>query len=456
MQQLADAIARIRAMTHAPTDTRLSGEIDVEHETRGLRTHLDIFKARELADSGRKPQGLDVAALLQRWKATRPSLEDFTKREIRALCWEADATADLAFVSAIMQNDALRTNIRILRGLWFAHEYRWRLPSADGIEQLLRAALAVSDRIHPKWLRNAATCDGLLSADAPSALTAAMSRDWSQSRKLLGDFGLTADGALARAALEAATRTWADRVVSQRESATVADLLAAGVKGLLKGADIDGPLFTSVVERIVGGVPRASEHYRNAVKVWILDEPRLGHPARVRTRGNWAGISAPVRKFAVQLFAARDLVTFFEVLIGSNQDYQERRPFWERYVNSPQLVNFAIASDFHDRRKLIAAIGPERADVAKLDGAPDDHSCFVIHFSGRRDIVIAEMSQPNKAMYLFSVDTFAKSVGSLEDGRFEFKELRSQQSMLDRWVHRGDWHETFRRNLASLGVFPGE
>lgn len=454
MQRLADAVARILAMPHAPSDSRLARELDTERELQSLTSALDALRSRERHRGDERPSGIDVIALLAKWSKVRPEIAGFSRRELRALCWETEAAGDPAFLAALARSEAYRSSPRLLRGLWFAHQQRWRLPTADIVESLLREAASQHGRRLPRWLRSTAMCPGLLSEDAVTALVRELSQDWRSSRSRIADLSITSDGELGRRTLAEAVATWTKRVVAQRDTSGVDDLLAAGVEGLLAGTKIEPGLFTWIVEQLVGAVNGAPDRYRRAISHWILHEPRLGHPARVRTRGHWAGISATVRKLAVQLFAARDLGAFFEVLIGKSQDSQLRRPFWERYVNSPQLVNFAIACDHLDGRKLVAALGRERADVASLVGAPDYHSCFVMHFSGREEVVIAEMSQPNKAMYLFTFNNFLQHVGSLEEARFSFDALRSQTWMRDRWVHRGDWHYKFFELLARYGVFP--
>jgi hypothetical protein len=163
-------------------------------------------------------------------------------------------------------------------------------------------------------------------------------------------------------------------------------------------------------------------------------------------------MSEAARQAAVQLFAARDLRVFFDILIGNLQDYQHRRPFWEQYVESPQLVDFAIACDSDDKRKLRANWREGTPDVADLWGAPAGHSAFIMRFRGREDVVIAEMSQPNKAMYLFSTATFEEKVGTLDGRAFHYDMLRSEPPAKARWVHRGNWHSAFGSNLRRYGV----
>ncbi len=307
----------------------------------------------------------------------------------------------------------------------------------------------------PRWMRALADEPALLSPAAPAALVKQASSDWRRARDLMNRLAITPDGSLGSSAIDKMVRAWVDDVCKSTNSESAVARFDAGHDGLLVAPMLPVALFHHCVERLVGAVNQLGKPYRERVAVWIVSDARLGHPARRLTRGNWAGITERTRQLAVQLFAARDLGAFFQVLIGAGQDEQLRRPFWERYVESPQLVNFAIASDYFDRKKLVAALGRDRAQVATLVDAPSDHSAFLMHFRGKYDIVIAEMSKANNAMYMYLASNFESGVGDLQDAKFTFAGLKDQSLMQQRLTHRGDWHWRFESTLRAYGVVPG-
>lgn len=455
MQRLANALAQLRATSQVSVNGRLAKPLDPDEELSEFDQRLARMRtARSMADAGTPPK-VDIDALIARWRADRPRLDGFTKREVRALCWDARAASDPEFVKAVGGIPALATSARLLRGLWYVHERQWRLPTSDLIERLI-ASRNPKGGGSSRWLRDVRQWPGVLTATAPEAIARKTEEDWRTAWSNLERLGITPDGSLGTVAIDQMVKRWVAEALSFRTSSRGAEAFAAGHEGLLSHPRIGASHFLYAVEALVGGVDRASKAFRERIASWILSDARLGHPARVRTRGNWIGISARTRQLAIQLFAARDLGAFFEVLIGANFDDQRREPFWQRYVTSPQLVNFSIASDWADRRRLVARLGKEQADVAHLNGGPSELSAFVMHFSGRQEIVIAEMSKANNAMYLYDAGVFERGVGSIqESSKFHYHALKNTSLMLNRYSHTTGWHYTFENILRRYGIFPG-
>ena len=455
MQRLADALAQVRAMSQVSVDGRLARTLNPDEELAEFERRLTKMRSvRSLADAETPPK-VDVDALIARWRAERPSLEGFTRREVRAMCWDARAASDPEFVRTLERISTYASNARFLRGLWYVHERQWRLPTSESIERLI-SQQAADARVTSSWLREVRQSPGVLGGSAPEAVARKTETNWREAWNNLQRLGITPDGSLGTLAIDRMVKRWVAEALSFRKSSRGADAFEAGYHGLLSHPRIGRPHFLFTVEELVGGVDGASKEYRARIASWILGEERLGHPARVRTRGNWVGVSARTRQLAIQLFAARDLGAFFEVLIGASFDDQQRQPFWQRYVNSPQLVNFSIASDSNDRQRLVARLGRDHADVAKLIGGPAQLSAFVMHFSGRQEIVVAEMSKSNNAMYLYDARMFDKGVGSIqESSKFQYHSLKSTSLMLNRYSHTTGWHDTFESILRHYGIFPG-
>lgn len=455
MQRLANALAELRAVSQVSVDGRLAGTLIPEQELAEFERRLTKMRAaRSFADADTPPT-VDVDALIARWRAQRPSLDGFMRREVRAMCWDARTASDPVFVKALGRIPVLGSNARLLRGLWYVHERLWRLPTSEGIEQLI-SHQATDVRVTSRWLREVRESPGVLGASAPEAIARKTEVNWRAAWSNLERLGITPDGNLGTLTIDSMVKRWVAETLSFRKSSRGAEAFEAGYQGLLSHTRIGRPHFLFAVEELVGGVDGASKDYRERIASWILSDKRLGHPARVRTRGNWVGISSRTRQLAIQLFAARDLGAFFEVLIGASFDDQRRQPFWHRYVNSPQLANFSIASDRSDRQRLVARLGREQADVAELIGGPAQLSAFIMHFSGREEIVVAEMSKANNAMYLYDAQVFEQRVGSIqESSRFRYGALKNMKLMLDRHSHTTGWHDTFENVLRRYGIFPG-
>lgn len=399
------------------------------------------------------PPAIDLTELIERWTASSGDITRFTRREIRAMCWSTALASDRKFIAVISANPQFSNSIRLLRGLWFAHERKWRLPTSFEIETLI-TSYKLSRGPRPKWIRTVLATHGVLGAEAPNALAAAARVNLRDAKKILEDHAISSDGVLGNRALEAMVEQWIRSSIEARTVHDRIEIFDAGREGILSDPQFPKDLFAQVVEHFVGAVAKSGEPYRQRIADWIVTDERLGHPARRRTRGNWAGISERTRQLAVQLFAARDLGAFFQVLIGTRDDVQHRRRFWEKYVESPQLINFAIASDPNDRKKLIASLGKDRAYVAQLLDAPSDHSAFLMQFRTREyDIVVAEMSKANNSMYIYNTAAFEEHVGELQDSHFTFRQLKSMTVSFDQKRHVGEWHDRFAHFLAYYGIY---
>ena len=456
MQRLSEAVLRIQTASRTPIDTYLARPVDADAKFVEFDRKIQAMRNKRSIGEGAHPPKLDIDAVLRRWERARPDVDSFSRRELLALSWDLRGASDKVLIEALHQAGLVPERPRFLRGLWHSHQQHWRLGTSKRIEELVSDATKSTATL-PRWLRAIASDARLASPKAPEILAQRTRVDWRGGTAPLEEVGVLPSGELGRLVLDKARRLWLDEVAADRADTRVGDLLADGLAGLRRKDATPADLFQRAVEELFEDVQRSPQPYKQAITQLILSDDRLGHPLRSATRGNWVGISDRARKAAVQLFAARDLQAFFEVLIGKANDYQERRSFWERYVESPQLTDFAIASDRNDLGRLRTKLGNVAAGTARLYGSPDNHSAFMIKFTSKsHDIVIVEISQANNAMYLFDADTFEQRVGSLEQTRFDFHALKDQNNNLERLAHTSlTWHERFARTLRSYGVHPG-
>ena len=456
MLKVREVMERLHAESRLLPSYRMSGRLDPAVELGELERRIAVLRDQRAIGETDAPPKLDVDALWERWARERPNTANFDRRELLALAWDARAADDAEFVDALAAAGLLPDRPRFLRGLWHSHQQSWRLSTADQIESHVRTAIRRNSS-PPRWLRFLSDDRKLVTADAPVALVKRIGSSWRAGLAALEPIGVLPNGKLGRLVLDQAQEAWLDAVKQGRGRQDIDQLIEDGVHGLLPVQATPIPRFRKCVEQLLEAAPTSGQPYKLALTRLILDDSRLGHPVRIGTRANWVGISERARRVAVQLFAARDLQAFFEVLIGSSDDYQRRRAFWERYVESAQLSDFAIASDVADRKRLRARLGDERARVAGLDGASQDRiSAFLMRFKGRRDIVIVEISQPNHAMYVWDAEAFENAAGGLDGNRFRFDQLKNKTRALTSIAHSANtWHFHFAETLATLGVHPG-
>lgn len=454
MQRVLAALERLRSAAGVAEGGRLGQLLDVTTELREFDLRVKQLREQHAYDDVSQPPVVDVERLWRQWIDVRPEVSSFRLRELRALCWDVRAATDERFVKSLIAANFIPQRLPMLRGLWHAHQSAWRLATAPRIEAQVKAAARRSG-YRPRWLESARQHPEILSTRAPQLVGRLLGERW-EVEPVFRAFGITPDGQLGRQIIEAAIERWMREVIRRSTVNDSCVVVHEGHAKLLPPSVLDLARFRRVVERLLLQVPKGTAQYRAAVATLILSDDRLGHPKRVATRGNWIGLADDAIRIAVQLFAARDLGVFFEILIASGDDEQRRRSFWERYVASPQLVNFAIACDPEDARRLKARTHGERTTAAFLVDAPDNHSAFIMQFRGRTDVTVVEMSQANNALYVFESDEFEDHVGSLEERSFSFLALKDRGLMLDRWTHRWPWHERFRDALSQFGIYPGQ
>lgn len=453
MKGLNAAMDRLDSAAGVAETGRLAQALEPEQELAEFDQRLARLREDHPVGEASEPPRLDVDDLWDRWELERPNVRRFSIRELRALCWDHRAAGDRLFVDRLTNEGFIPTRTAFLRGLWHAHQAHWRLGTSSTVEALVMQA-AGQKGYRPRWLASLNEAPDVASPKSPPALARHVPSDWTV-RSTLDRFGVTPTGNLGRQAVEHSVQRWLEEVGSASMLGDCASLVEAGHVELLHPELIEHPRFCRAVQELLTLVPKGTPAYRAAVAELILSDKRLGHPKRIATRGNWVGFSDIDIQIAVQLFAARDLRAFFEILIGRGEDEQERRPFWERYVESPQLVDFAIACDPVDMKRLGAKGGSVRASAARMNDAPENHSAFIMRFHGKHDLVIVEMSKANNAMYVFLASDFEDHVGALEKQHFRFRALKDQSLMQQKMAHRWPWHERFAGELAAWGIRPG-
>lgn len=431
---------------------------DSERELETFSHIMTRLRATLGGDGVKAPIGIDLDALWARWRPEAQSpLASFSMRELRALCWDRRAVSDARFLLALETAGYIPAKLGFVRGLWHVHQQHWRLQTASALEAMfIRAGQQTGHR--PKWLRAALELPALFTTEAPQAFGRKLFGDLAATASTIERFGLTSDGILAQQSVAACHEQWFDLLerFAPEDADRVTSLLTAGLQGLLASEVVQKDHFRASVERLLRLLPRAGVRYRTALADWIVSDDRLGHPRRRATSPNWVGYSEEAKLAALRLFATKDIGRFFDILIGKRTDHQGRRAFWERYIDSPQFIDYAIACDPTDRVRLVAAWREGQPDVARLDNAPEEHSAFIMRFMTRGDdLTIVEMSKANNAMYLFRTEIFERFVGSLIRARFSFKALKDREHSVARWRHSENWERRFADNLRTYGIFGG-
>lgn len=457
MQKVLDSMRRVRALAAVDVDSRMALTLDAEVELKPLADALVRLREARAVDGAERPVGLDIDDLWARWSSAGQALSTFSLRELRALCWDRRAAEDVRFLEALEASGHVPARLGFLRGLWHSHQHYWRLATAGRLEAYFAAAGARQGH-RPRWLESVNALPGVFSNSAPQAVGDAFYKDLYGIGEAFGRLRLSAEGQLAQRALRACRAQWLNvlKPYAEQDHQMVTSILRAGLEGVLSREVTGKDDLLDAVERLLGILARTGARYRQALAEWIVADPRLGHPRRSATSGNWVGVSEDARLAALRLFAAKDIGRFFDILIGRQFDTQRRRPFWEQYIHSPQFIDYAIACDPEDRKRLIAAWTEGVPDVARLNGAPDRHSAFIMRFrTTQYDLMVVEMSRANNAMYLFNTEDFEDRVGTIDRARFLFAALKNRGMAVDHWSHMQGWERRFAERLSRYGIYRG-
>ena len=126
MRQTFALLDRLMAVAAVDLSGRLATELDPDQELKGFDRKLELMRMQRPLGEGGTPPQLDMEPVRQRWIAQRPSLSGFTKRELRGLCWDPATVADRMFVERLRRDGLVPQQLRLVRGLWHAHQLRWR------------------------------------------------------------------------------------------------------------------------------------------------------------------------------------------------------------------------------------------------------------------------------------------------------------------------------------------
>ena len=200
---------------------------------------------------------------------------------------------------------------------------------------------------------------------------------------------------------------------------------------------------------------------RESVRLFILNDQRLGDPRLPHNRLNWTGIGdAELR--VIEWLSQLDIVFFFESVLPSGRDPHGRKDFWLRYVSS--VVRSRPLLNSADKSRLQPLLKEKERELTNLgylkDTTLNQTSAFFLDF-GR--VVAVEFSAVNNACYLYDKSSFEKLVpdfwatkpyelAHLKRPRLSFKQIFHRKARSP--LHSGGWQDGTDQLLARLDIRP--
>lgn len=449
MNRLKDALSRMKATAAAPFGDKLDRPIDCESELKELVDKVALLGA---GASGGNRQSLATLALArERWGASKGSLEPLTARQIRALCADVHVAVSLRFVRALEANGELPKHRRWIESLIASYFSAWRPAEAAQLESTLRAAIEGFRGKSPRIVRCKPVAAELFSARAAKWLGGRVVEERTRLRSVLEEWGVEQAGALAENVANASVDAWLAKFASSRAKWTAT--LALAEVGFLLDTVLEPDIVShEQLSKAISQVVLWREIDKNealveALRGFVLKHPRLGDPRRKQS--NWSACDPEAYAKVRAWFARFDLEFFFRFVI--QDDPHRRKVFWLDYIDKVEMSNVALCTADAQRMRVRVA---ERPAYSRVTGS-STVSAFLMRFPGTSAIFV-EFSQPGNALYVHDAGRFEKFVrGDITKPSLHIREdLKNDNSVAQRVVHREGWQYEVRSILAKYGIRP--
>lgn len=144
------------------------------------------------------------------------------------------------------------------------------------------------------------------------------------------------------------------------------------------------------------------------MKIALLNNPNYGDPRLTQITSNWSFVNSDAKHIFIMWLAKADLEFFFKVAFKGINDKHQRKPFWEKYINSRQLVeSHVIWSQKHYNSEEIREEENRSNIKYKRFEYEDECSCFILRFN---EIYVVEFSGYGNGVYFYSADEFDRLI----------------------------------------------
>ena len=406
-----------------------------------IRQAAEELKGEKLATPGlsRMEQARNA------WEAHLERGAPIEGRERAALCWEPEIACSGGFLRLLNEDRPLRR--RALRGLLSSYHEKWGSRSSE-IERILENGLnaaAKSRGVVGRWSANRRE---LIGATAPIEFaTGCLAERESVSRRL-SRYGLSPSGEFARLAAAALAE-----LVSAPERAPQCFDFAADTFFPDDDNIIDPKPWGVAFHRLVTNKALAvSEETRQrlidlALKTRGLTDPRL-------RQAQWQNVPVGARDLVVHWLSEEELLFFFDLLMEGRSDFQQRAPFWRKYLARAIRSRVVVGDrDYQRLRPKLDEIRARGRTFARVHRGHDPKaSAFIMDFG---EVVIVEFSRENSACYIYKNETRQPYFDFTQQvfGWYELKNRRRGDAH-SHVAPPENWHRKFQAVLAQHGVRP--
>ncbi len=367
---------------------------------------------------------------------------ELPSRAIRYLSWETDIAIRPAFQTVALAPD--RISVRSLQGLVRSVHRRWDTTVNTSSVGQLAVALTTYASKNPlldKWKQNLGY---VLNKEGPSRFAFNVLRGETTWDKVSEEWGLEPDTEFGNEVLMQCVAL----SLSGRDRDALQDTT---IRFVLPSKHWRPNTFKASVQQMILASPRFSPHRADALKDFILYDPRLLDPRLPANCPNWFGISDLARDTVIQWLSAEDIQLFFDHVLQTRNDPHGRKPFWLRYKGKIKRSR-PILSAFDEGRWQANTATREKRNFGRMEYNCNT-SAFLLDFG---QVLVAEFSQVGNAVYVYA----HRDVPELSDGfwsqaRFSLSTLKQREYCVERMTHTPLWESKMRTLLAQFGIHPG-
>lgn len=324
--------------------------------------------------------------------------QPLSARMVRYLCWEPPVATDLRF-QTYLDDVVGALASRSLQGLvWCCHTYWSPAFAAGAVVQRVRRRLRAyqgDDALLTRWRHYA---DQLLDPSGPQRLAEMLLKERVPIPAWCHSWALDERSPYVLEVLRHALASC--QAVMETDPALREYLLST----LLPWSgwpteDFHAAMDAAIVHPITDTTPDIPER----LLTLILADARLGDPRLPAQQAHWQTLSAAVRQRVVLWLASADIALFFDQIMLTSKDQEERKTFWMRYA--PRVLRSRPLFEDADFDRLHPLLRQQPERFGHCGYVQGTSSALLLDFG---PVVVLQLSDLSADCYVYGARSFAR------------------------------------------------
>lgn len=413
-----------------------------------------LQRLRETADNvGAKPKVRPppMEIYLREWEeyAARRS-DELSRGALRYLCWEPAVAPTHVFLNYILRSQ-MGLDPRSLQGLVRSCHQRWDTSFARSpILGLVKRLISEHDGLNQTLTKWRSNLECILGPDAPHLLASRFVASDKSLTQFLEEWHLDTQSPFVQQLVSHSTELCREELAGGRE-ATLGKAIDLLFTQFLPWEGWELSEFKNQVSNLI-----LESHFgkiQDLMLPFILGHKELGDPRLPRNRQKWLGIQQAAIARLLELLCKEDIAFFFDHVIPTSRDRQNRKQFWLQYVSRCTASRPLLGSN--DRIRLKPVLQEKKLTVGHFGNLKaSDNSTFLLNFN---NITVVDFSKIG-ACFVYHKKDFEKIMSDFWANRAITEQELKQGPYIARILHittpNRDWRNEARQILATHGIRP--